>query len=118
MNERSRYDVAIVGGGLVGASAALALDAARAARRAVRAPRLRRAGERRQLRRRALPGPPGRTAAAALRARRIWDRLPELIGSDGEFVVSGHCGSRAATPISTRSMHTRRSPASTACRCR
>ncbi|RAF95640.1 hypothetical protein DN577_31050, partial [Burkholderia multivorans] len=28
--------------------------------------------------------------AARLRARRIWDRLPERIGIDGEFVVSGH----------------------------
>ncbi|MFP4834239.1 NAD(P)/FAD-dependent oxidoreductase, partial [Paraburkholderia sp. BR10879] len=26
----------------------------------------------------------------AVRARRVWSRLPELIGSDGEFVVSGH----------------------------
>jgi sarcosine oxidase subunit beta len=26
----------------------------------------------------------------AMRARRVWDRLPELIGIDGEFVVSGH----------------------------
>lgn len=90
MNEQRHYDVAIAGGGLVGASAALAL-----ARRGVRVVLIERhfcgaqasgvnyGGVRCQ----------GRSAEQlplAMRARRIWDCLPEQIGIDGEFVMSGH----------------------------
>jgi sarcosine oxidase subunit beta len=35
-------------------------------------------------------GRPVEQMPLAMRARRVWDRLPELIGIDGEFVVSGH----------------------------
>jgi len=90
MNETRHYDVAIVGGGLVGASAALALT-----RRGLRAGLF----ERRDCGAQAsgvnyggvrCQGRPAEQLPLALRARRIWDRLPELIGIDGEFVVSGH----------------------------
>ncbi|MBJ9755343.1 NAD(P)/FAD-dependent oxidoreductase [Burkholderia cepacia] len=90
MNETLHYDVAIVGGGLVGASAALALT-----RRGLRAGLF----ERRDCGAQAsgvnyggvrCQGRPAEQLPLALRARRIWDRLPELIGIDGEFVVSGH----------------------------
>ncbi|WP_322086357.1 FAD-binding oxidoreductase [Burkholderia sp. BCC1999] len=90
MNEIRHYDVAIVGGGLVGASAALAL-----ARRGLRTGLF----ERRDCGAQAsgvnyggvrCQGRPAEQLPLALRARRIWDRLPELIGIDGEFVVSGH----------------------------
>ncbi|WAS56589.1 FAD-binding oxidoreductase [Burkholderia ambifaria] len=90
MSELRHYDVAIVGGGLVGASAALAL-----ARRGLRVALF----ERRDCGAQAsgvnyggvrCQGRPAEQLPLALRARRIWDRLPELIGIDGEFVVSGH----------------------------
>ncbi|MDN7904142.1 FAD-binding oxidoreductase [Burkholderia diffusa] len=90
MNELRHYDVAIVGGGLVGASAALALT-----RRGLRVALF----ERRDCGAQAsgvnyggvrCQGRPAEQLPLALRARRIWDRLPELIGIDGEFVVSGH----------------------------
>ncbi|UEP23487.1 FAD-binding oxidoreductase [Burkholderia ambifaria] len=90
MSELRHYDVAIVGGGLVGASAALAL-----ARRGLRIALF----ERRDCGAQAsgvnyggvrCQGRPAEQLPLALRARRIWDRLPELIGIDGEFVVSGH----------------------------
>ncbi|KVV36857.1 FAD-dependent oxidoreductase [Burkholderia territorii] len=90
MSEHRHYDVAIVGGGLVGASAALALT-----RRGVRVALF----ERRDCGAQAsgvnyggvrCQGRPAEQLPLALRARRIWDRLPELIGIDGEFVVSGH----------------------------
>ncbi|WP_416269724.1 FAD-binding oxidoreductase (plasmid) [Burkholderia cepacia] len=90
MNETGHYDVAIVGGGLVGASAALALT-----RRGLRTGLF----ERRDCGAQAsgvnyggvrCQGRPAEQLPLALRARRIWDRLPELIGIDGEFVVSGH----------------------------
>ncbi|MBR8059413.1 NAD(P)/FAD-dependent oxidoreductase [Burkholderia dolosa] len=90
MSERRHYDVAIVGGGLVGASAALALT-----RRGLRVGLF----ERRDCGAQAsgvnyggvrCQGRPAEQLPLALRARRIWDRLPELIGIDGEFVVSGH----------------------------
>lgn len=90
MNETRHYDVAIVGGGLVGASAALALT-----RRGLRTGLF----ERRDCGAQAsgvnyggvrCQGRPAEQLPLALRARRIWDRLPELIGIDGEFVVSGH----------------------------
>jgi len=83
-------DVAIIGGGIVGASAALFL---------------RRAGLSVVLLERGLCGAAasgvnyggvrtqGRAVAQlplALRARALWARLPELIGIDGEYVQSGH----------------------------
>ncbi|WP_321857878.1 FAD-binding oxidoreductase [Burkholderia cenocepacia] len=90
MSEIRHYDVAIVGGGLVGASAALALT-----HRGLRVGLF----ERRDCGAQAsgvnyggvrCQGRPVEQLPLALRARRIWDRLPELIGIDGEFVVSGH----------------------------
>ncbi|PXX38420.1 MULTISPECIES: FAD-binding oxidoreductase [Burkholderia] len=90
MSNARHYDVAIVGGGLVGASAALALT-----RRGLRVGLF----ERRDCGAQAsgvnyggvrCQGRPAEQLPLALRARRIWDRLPELIGIDGEFVVSGH----------------------------
>ncbi|RQR45255.1 FAD-binding oxidoreductase [Burkholderia sp. Bp9140] len=90
MSEIRHYDVAIVGGGLVGASAALALTrhglrVALFERRdcGAQASGVNYGGVRCQ-------GRPAEQLPLALRARRIWDRLPELIGIDGEFVVSGH----------------------------
>jgi len=85
-----QYDVAVVGGGLVGSSAALAL-----ARRGMRVLLI----ERRYCGAQAsgvnyggvrCQGRPAEQLPLALRARRIWDRLGERIGIDGEFVVSGH----------------------------
>ncbi|HKT65446.1 MAG TPA: FAD-binding oxidoreductase [Burkholderia sp.] len=90
MSEIRHYDVAIVGGGLVGASAALAMT-----RRGLHVGLF----ERRDCGAQAsgvnyggvrCQGRPAEQLPLALRARRIWDRLPELIGIDGEFVVSGH----------------------------
>ncbi|WP_042300385.1 NAD(P)/FAD-dependent oxidoreductase [Paraburkholderia kururiensis] len=90
MSDTRHFQVVIAGGGLVGASAALAL-----ARKGVsvglferrfcgaQASGVNYGGVRTQ----------GRTAEQlplAVRARRVWNRLPELIGIDGEFVVSGH----------------------------
>ncbi|TKC92293.1 FAD-binding oxidoreductase [Trinickia terrae] len=90
MSELLCYDVAIVGGGLVGSSAALAL-----ARRGLSVGLF----ERRDCGAQAsgvnyggvrCQGRPVEQLPLALRARRIWDRLPELVGIDGEFVASGH----------------------------
>jgi sarcosine oxidase, subunit beta len=90
MTETLRVDVAIVGGGIVGASAALFL---------------RRFGLSVVLLERGLCGAAasgvnyggvrtqGRAMAQlplSLRARALWARLPELIGIDGEYVRSGH----------------------------
>ncbi|AXF24356.1 FAD-dependent oxidoreductase [Burkholderia pyrrocinia] len=90
MSEIRHYDVAIVGGGLVGASAALALTQRRLRvglfeRRdcGAQASGVNYGGVRCQ-------GRPAEQLPLALRARRIWDNLPGLIGIDGEFVVSGH----------------------------
>lgn len=83
-------DVLIVGGGIVGASAALAL--AKAGRKVVllerdlcgsRSSGINYGGVRRQGR--ALSQLP-----LALRAHRIWEGLRDLIGIDGEYVRSGH----------------------------
>lgn len=88
--EKIRADVAIVGGGIVGSSAALFL---------------RRAGLSVVLMERGLCGAAasgvnyggvrtqGRAMSQlplAMRARRIWSALPAYIGIDGEYVVSGH----------------------------
>ena len=90
MTRRIDADVIIVGGGLVGASAALALR-----RAAVRVVLLERdvcgaaasginfGGVRRQ-------GRPLCQLPLAMRAHRIWANLPRLIGTDGEYVRSGH----------------------------
>ena len=84
------YDVVVAGGGLVGASAARAL-AERGMRVALferrycgaQASGVNYGGVRCQ-------GRPEEQLPLAMRARRLWDRLPELIGIDGEFVRSGH----------------------------
>jgi sarcosine oxidase, subunit beta len=90
MSEHLHYDVAIAGGGLVGESAALAH-----ARRGLRVGLF----ERRYCGAQAsgvnyggvrCQGRPAEQLPLAMRARRIWDHLPETIGIDGEFVVSGH----------------------------
>lgn len=90
MTEALRVDAAIIGGGIVGASAALFL---------------RRFGLSVALLERGLCGAAasgvnyggvrtqGRAMAQlplSLRARTLWARLPELIGIDGEYVASGH----------------------------
>lgn len=83
-------DIAIVGGGIVGASAALAL--AQAGRRVLvlerdlcgsRSSGINYGGVRRQ-------GRPLSQLPLAQRAHCIWARLPELIGIDGEYQRSGH----------------------------
>ncbi|MES2611993.1 MAG: FAD-binding oxidoreductase [Pseudomonadota bacterium] len=87
---RMDTDVAIVGGGIVGASAALALR-----RRGVDVVLLERdlcgsrssgvnyGGVRRQ-------GRPLSQLPLAQRAHEIWGRLPELLGTDGEYQRTGH----------------------------
>lgn len=90
MKERLVSDVAIIGGGIVGASAALALR-----QRGLSVTLLERdfcgsrssgvnyGGVRRQ----------GRSLVQlplSQRAHEIWGRLPQLIGIDGEYVRSGH----------------------------
>src|SRR5438445_10026806 len=90
MIEQLHADVAIIGGGIVGASAALFL---------------RRFGLSVVLLERGLCGAAasgvnyggvrtqGRSIEQlplSLRARTLWARLPELIGIDGEYVRSGH----------------------------
>ena len=90
MSDAAHYQVVIAGGGLVGSSAALML-----ARRGVRVALF----ERRYCGAQAsgvnyggvrCQGRPAEQMPLATRARRVWDRLPELIGIDGELVVSGH----------------------------
>ncbi|QBC32157.1 MULTISPECIES: FAD-binding oxidoreductase [Pandoraea] len=90
MSETLHYDVVVAGGGLVGASAARAL-AERGLRVALferrycgaQASGVNYGGVRCQ-------GRPEEQLPLAMRARKLWDRLPELIGIDGEFVRSGH----------------------------
>ncbi len=90
MSRTVHKDVAIIGGGLVGSSAALAL------RRmglsvilldkgfcGAQASGVNYGGVRRQ-------GRPPEQIALSQRAHAIWPRLKELIGIDGEFVRSGH----------------------------
>ena len=89
-NRIVKTDVAIVGGGIVGASAALALR-----RKGVDVVLLERdlcgsrssgvnyGGVRRQ-------GRPLSQLPLARRAHQIWARLPELIGTDGEYQRTGH----------------------------
>jgi len=83
-------DVAIVGGGIVGSSAALALR--RMGLKVVllerdlcgsRSSGVNYGGVRRQ-------GRPLSQLPLAMRAHEIWGRLPELIGTDGEYERSGH----------------------------
>ncbi|QTD45696.1 NAD(P)/FAD-dependent oxidoreductase [Ottowia testudinis] len=90
MTRQLYTDVAIVGGGIVGASAALALR-----RMGMQVALLERGvcgasasgvnygGVRRQ-------GRPLSQLPLAQRAHRIWGDLPRLIGTDGEYVRSGH----------------------------
>jgi sarcosine oxidase subunit beta len=90
MIERLTADVAIIGGGTAGCSAALALR-----KRGLTVALLEKGfcgagasgvnfgGVRRQ----------GRSFSElplATRSRALWDRLPELVGEDGEFRVTGH----------------------------
>ena len=88
--KRIKTDVAIMGGGIVGASAALALR-----RMGLQVALLERdlcgsrssgvnyGGVRRQ-------GRPLNQLALAQRAHRIWADLPKLIGTDGEYQRTGH----------------------------
>ncbi len=90
MTQRIVTDVAIVGGGIVGSSAALALR-----QKGLRVVLLERdlcgsrssgvnyGGVRRQ-------GRPISQLPLAQRAHAIWGRLPELLGTDGEYIRSGH----------------------------
>ncbi|MGK9169034.1 FAD-binding oxidoreductase [Inquilinus limosus] len=88
--ERITTDVAIIGGGIAGAAAALAL------RRmgmpvlllergfcGAQASGVNYGGVRRQ-------GRPPEQIPLAQRAHAIWQRLPEVIGIDGEYIRSGH----------------------------
>lgn len=90
MTQRIVTDVAIVGGGIVGSSAALALR--RMGLRVVllerdlcgsRSSGVNYGGVRRQ-------GRPISQLPLAQRAHGIWGRLPELLGTDGEYIRSGH----------------------------
>lgn len=83
-------DVAIIGGGIVGASAALALRQMGLSVTLLerdfcgsRSSGVNYGGVRRQ-------GRPLTQLALSQRAHGIWGRLPELIGIDGEYIRSGH----------------------------
>ena len=90
MTERLHVDVAIIGGGIVGASAALFLR-----RHGLTVALLERGlcgaaasgvnygGVRVQ-------GRPPAQLPLALRSRQLWEQLPALVGIDGEYVRSGH----------------------------
>ncbi|MBP2301194.1 NAD(P)/FAD-dependent oxidoreductase [Azospirillum picis] len=90
MRERIDCDVAIVGGGIVGGSAALFLRQAGLSVTLLerdwcgaKASGVNFGGVRRQ-------GRPLEQLALSQRAHAIWGRLPELIGTDAEYVRSGH----------------------------
>jgi len=90
MSRRLNTDVAIIGGGLVGSSAALALrrasiDVALIDSRycGAQASGVNYGGVRRQ-------GRPPEQLPLAQRAHAIWARLKDLIGIDGEYLRSGH----------------------------
>lgn len=90
MSRRLSVDVAIIGGGLVGASAALALrgmgfSVALLDRGfcGAQASGVNYGGVRRQ-------GRPVEQLPLSQRAHAVWPRLEALIGSDGEFLRSGH----------------------------
>jgi sarcosine oxidase subunit beta len=85
-----KTDVVVVGGGIVGASAALALrrmgaDVVLLERDLCgsRSSGVNFGGVRRQ-------GRPLSQLPLAQRAHRIWGQLPELLGTDGEYIRSGH----------------------------
>lgn len=90
MKEKRTTDVAIIGGGIVGASAALALRQMGLSVTLLerdfcgsRSSGVNYGGVRRQ-------GRPLTQLALSQRAHGIWGRLPELIGIDGEYLRSGH----------------------------
>lgn len=90
MTDRLQTDVAIIGGGIVGSSAALALRRMGLSvvlmerdQCGARSSGVNYGGVRRQ-------GRPLSQLALAQRAHGIWARLPELIGIDGEYLRSGH----------------------------
>lgn len=90
MKEKCTSDVAIIGGGIVGASAALALRGMGLSVTLLerdfcgsRSSGVNYGGVRRQ-------GRPLTQLALSQRAHAIWGRLPELIGIDGEYLRSGH----------------------------
>lgn len=90
MTRHLTADVVIVGGGIVGSSAALFLRRAGASvillerdRPGSRASGVNYGGVRRQ-------GRPPDHLPLSLRAHALWSDLPSLIGEDGEYVRSGH----------------------------
>ena len=90
MTNQLQTDVTIIGGGIVGASAALALRKMGLAvvllerdQCGTRSSGVNYGGVRRQ-------GRPLSQLPLAQRAHGIWGRLPELIGIDGEYLRSGH----------------------------
>ncbi|MEO8022177.1 FAD-binding oxidoreductase [Polaromonas sp.] len=90
MKERISTDVAIIGGGIMGASAALflrrmGLSVALLERDLCgsRSSGVNYGGVRRQ-------GRPAAQLPLAQRAHGLWARLPELIGTEGEYLRSGH----------------------------
>ncbi|WP_256676626.1 FAD-dependent oxidoreductase, partial [Pseudomonas sp. PICF6] len=97
-------DVVIIGGGIVGASAALFLS--KAGRRVALLERdfcgshssgVNYGGVRRQ-------GRPLSQLPLSQRAHEIWSQLPQLIGIDGEYQRSGHL-KLARSPDDLRALH-------------